>query len=139
MAGGVVAVTRYRVAAKHWELGWGLHIDGVGVTQAATLASAGGMVRDYLTAITGTQPGEIEIDYSIELDDELSAELDDELSAEIEAARGASREAERLQGEAAARWRTVARQLSKDRHMTGSDVAAVLNVSPQRVTGERLG
>jgi hypothetical protein len=61
-------------------------------------------------------------------------ELDDELSAEIEAAREASREAEQLQRKAAARWRAVARQLSKDRRMTGSDVAAVLDVSPQRVS-----
>jgi hypothetical protein len=122
----MVAVTRYRVTAKRWEFGWELHIDGVGVTQSATLASAGRMVWDYLAAVTGAEPGEIEVDYRIELDDELSAE--------IESARQASREAERLQREAAARWRAIARLLSKDRRMTGSDVAAVLNVSPQRVS-----
>lgn len=119
-------MTTYQVTARRWELGWELHIDGIGVTQAATLASAGRMVGDYVAALTGADPGEIAVDYRIELDDQLSAE--------IEAAREASREAERLQREAAARWRAVARQLSKDRRMTGSDVAAVLDVSPQRVS-----
>jgi DNA-directed RNA polymerase specialized sigma subunit len=119
-------VRTYNVAARRWELGWELHIDGIGVTQVATLASAGRAIRDYVAALTGADPGEIAVDYQIELDDELSTE--------IEAAREASREAERLQREAAARWRAVARQLSKDQHMTGSDVAAVLNVSPQRVS-----
>lgn len=119
-------MTTYQVTARRWELGWELHIDGIGVTQAATLASAGRMVGDYIAALTGTNPGEIAVDYRIELDDELAAE--------IEAAREASREAEQLQREAAARWRAVARQLSKDQRMTGSDVAAVLDVSPQRVS-----
>jgi hypothetical protein len=96
-------VTTYKVTARRWELGWELHINGIGVTQAATLASAGRMVRDYVAALTGADPGETAVDYQIELDDELSAEIE------------AAREAERLQREAAARWRAVARQLSKDR------------------------
>lgn len=119
-------MTTYKVTARRWELGWELHIEGIGVTQTPTLTSAGRMVRDYVTALTGADPGENTVDYQIELDDELSANID--------AAREASREAERLQREAAARWRAVARQLSKDRHMTGSDIAAVLDVSPQRVS-----
>jgi hypothetical protein len=52
-------MTTYRVTARRWELGWELHIDGIGVTQAATLASAGHMIRDYVTALTGTDPDEI--------------------------------------------------------------------------------
>jgi hypothetical protein len=107
-------------------LGWELHIDGIGVTQVATSASVGRIIRDYIVALTGADSGEIVIDYQIELDEELFAE--------IKAAREASREAERLQREAAARWRAIARQLSKDHRMTGSDVAVVLDVSPQRVS-----
>lgn len=107
-------------------MGWELHIEGIGVTQATTLASAGRMVRDYIGAVTGADPGKVSLEYQIELDDELAAE--------IEAARQASREAEGLQREAASRWRAVARQLSKDRRMAGSDVAAILGVSPQRVS-----
>lgn len=34
-------MTTYQVTARRWELGWELHIKGIGVTQAATLASAG--------------------------------------------------------------------------------------------------
>jgi hypothetical protein len=37
---GVVAVTEYHVTARRWAHGWELHIDGVGVTQSRTLASA---------------------------------------------------------------------------------------------------
>ncbi|MBV9143548.1 MAG: hypothetical protein JO115_21985 [Pseudonocardiales bacterium] len=62
-------MTTYRVTARRWELGWELHIDGIGVTQVATLASAGRMIRDYIAALTGTDPGKIIIDYQIELDD----------------------------------------------------------------------
>jgi hypothetical protein len=120
----VAAVTTYKVTAKRWELGWELHIKGLGVTQVTTLASAGRVIRDCIAALTGTDPapGEIVVDYQIELDDELAAEIE------------AAREAERLQREAAARGRAIARQLSRDQHMTGSDVAAVLDVSPQRVS-----
>lgn len=94
-------MTTYKVTARRWELGWELHIERIGVTQAATPTSARRMVNDYVTAVTGADPGKIAIDYRIELDDELSAE--------IEAAREASREAERLQREAATRWRAIAR------------------------------
>jgi hypothetical protein len=89
----VAAVTTYQVTARLWELGWELHIDGIGVTQVTTLVSAGRMVRDYIAALTGADPGEMVIDYQIKLDDELATE--------IEAARKASGEAERLQREAA--------------------------------------
>jgi hypothetical protein len=38
----------YTVRARHWERGWELHVEGVGVTQSRTLARAEAMVRDYL-------------------------------------------------------------------------------------------
>jgi len=37
----------YSVTAKRGELDWELHIEGVGVTQSATLASTGRMARSF--------------------------------------------------------------------------------------------
>jgi hypothetical protein len=45
---------RYEVRAVRWEHGWELHIDGVGVTQARSLASAERQVLDYAATLTGT-------------------------------------------------------------------------------------
>lgn len=56
-------MTTYRVTARRWELGWELHIDAIGVTQVTTLASTGRVLRDYIAALTGADPGEIVIDY----------------------------------------------------------------------------
>jgi hypothetical protein len=41
-------MTTYNVTAKRWAKGWELHIDGVGVSQSRTLASAEGMAREYI-------------------------------------------------------------------------------------------
>ncbi|WP_154814843.1 hypothetical protein [Actinophytocola xinjiangensis] len=41
----------YIVRAKRWKGGWELHINGEGVTQARTLASAEQVVRDYIATL----------------------------------------------------------------------------------------
>jgi hypothetical protein len=47
-----VPVVTYDVLAKRWKRGWELHIDGIGVTQAASLAGAEDAVRDYIATLT---------------------------------------------------------------------------------------
>lgn len=42
---------RYVVRAKRWAEGWELYIDGLGVTQSRTLATAERQVRDYLETL----------------------------------------------------------------------------------------
>ena len=42
----------YTVAARRWKHGWELHIDGIGVTQSKTLATAASMVREYIESLT---------------------------------------------------------------------------------------
>jgi hypothetical protein len=42
----------YTVAAKRCKQGWELRIDGVGVTQSLTFATAHQVVRDYIETIT---------------------------------------------------------------------------------------
>jgi len=41
-------MTTYTVHARRWTRGWELHIDGVGVTQSATLDDAAATVTDYV-------------------------------------------------------------------------------------------
>ena len=46
------ATERYNVIARRWKHGWELHIEGLGVTQSKTLATADAMVRDYIESLT---------------------------------------------------------------------------------------
>ena len=39
------------VRATHWKLGWELELDGGGITQTRTLATAVQQVRDYLDTV----------------------------------------------------------------------------------------
>lgn len=119
-------MTTYHVTAKRWAHGWELHIDGVGVTQARTLLSAEDMVRDYV-ALT------LDLDDDSSFEVHIRPELDGNLAEEVETARQAVRDAEQAQRDAAAQSRTIARRL-KEAGLSGSDIAAVLKVSTQRVS-----
>jgi DNA-directed RNA polymerase specialized sigma subunit len=115
----------YHVTATRWPLGWELDIDGVGVTQSRTLATAEKAVRSYLGMDDCLDAETAEV--------VISPELDGNLASEAEAAREATRQAEHARDEAAAKARKVAREL-KATGMSGADVAVVLGVSPQRVS-----
>lgn len=116
----------YTVTAKRWQLGWELHVEGLGVTQSRSLASAGRMAREYIAAM-------------LDLDDEdaiavqLVPELDTETTAEVQATRAATRRAEQARHEAAQRARTLVQHLQAS-GLSKSDVAVVLGVSTQRVS-----
>ena len=121
----------YTVQAKRWARGWELHIfdaEGaeVGVTQSHTIAGADRMVRDYLALLFDAEPDSFELD--------IRPDLGADVAAEVERARRATREAEQAQKDAARRWSALARHLKEERGLTGGDVAAVLDVSPQRVS-----
>jgi hypothetical protein len=59
----------YTVAARRWKHGWELHIDGIGVTQSKTLATAASMVRDYIESLTDQDVTTEEIVIVPELDE----------------------------------------------------------------------
>jgi len=118
-------VTTYQVIAKRWARGWELHIDGVGVTQSRTLGEAEGMVRDYVAATLDVP----EDSFNVTITPQVGAGLD----SAAEAVRQATRAAAEAARQAAEQTRTVARQL-KDRGLSGRDIAAILKVSPQRVS-----
>jgi DNA-directed RNA polymerase specialized sigma subunit len=118
-------MTRYDVTARHWKHGWELHIEGVGVTQSRNLAEAETMVRDYVESLTGVDASDAEVT--------ISPEVGDGLDEEARAAREAVAAADRATREAAARSRRVACDLRRA-GLSGRDIAAVLQVSAQRVS-----
>lgn len=115
----------YKVRARRWERGWELHIEDVGVTQSHTLRDAERMVCDYISLDTGAEPGSFAV--------EITPEIGGELGERTAAARRAVAAAERAQRDAAASSRAVARQLH-GAGLNGRDIAAVLGVTPQRVS-----
>lgn len=116
----------YVVLAKRWKRGWELHVDGVGVTQAGTLSKAEAVAREYIA-------------FALDLDDENSfdvdvvPQLDAELAEQVRSARADVRDAERRQREAAAKQREVAKNLGAS-GLSGREIAAVLGLTPQRVS-----
>jgi hypothetical protein len=121
----VVAVSTYRVRAKRWEHGWELHIEGVGVTQSHGLKDAATMARDLISRRLDVP----EDSFSVEVTPEIGNGLDERATA----ARAAVRDAASAQQKAAAQSREAARLLQRA-GLTGRDIAAVLQVSPQRVS-----
>jgi hypothetical protein len=127
---GLVAVTKTKTKTKtcvaraiRWDKGWELHVEGVGVTQSHGLTDAVPMIVDYVRVMTGEAPEKV--DLHIEVGDNL-----DELIALTRRHVAQAAEAQKV---AAEESRKVARRL-KDKGLTGRDIAAVLGVSPQRVS-----
>ncbi|MEU0118559.1 hypothetical protein ABZ137_33970 [Streptomyces bobili] len=120
-------VTRmtYGTVAKRWKHGWELHIEGVGVTQSRTLLDAEPMVRDYVALLLDVP----EDSFDVKVTPEIGAGVDGELVG----LRDADQAAEAAQERAAAQRRKVARRLDS-LGLSGREIAAVLKVSPQRVS-----
>ncbi|MEU5320419.1 hypothetical protein AB0G67_27265 [Streptomyces sp. NPDC021056] len=117
--------TTYVVVAKRWKRGWELHIDGVGVTQSKTLLDAEAMARDYIGLVR-----EIPLEsFDLKVTPEIGAGVD----GEILGLRNADREAEAAQERAASQRRKVAHKLESI-GLSGREIAAVLRISPQRVS-----
>lgn len=115
----------YTVTAKRWKGGWELHINGEGVTQARTLASAEQAVRDYIATLHDLD--------EVTDDVVIVPELDRETRAKIRKVKERQREVERVQREVAADARSVVREL-RSRGLSVTDVAAVLDLSRGRVS-----
>lgn len=112
---------KYTARAVHWDGGWELHIDGVGVTQVRLFKDAAGQVADYLDTM-GLAWDEVAIRADI-------GQLADEI---VEAKRLAA-EAEELQTTAALKWRHSAREL-RDLGLSVTDVASLMEISRGRVS-----
>lgn len=115
----------YSVRAKRWEHGWELHIADVGVTQSHGLRDAETMARDLISRRLDVP----EDSFAVEVTPEIGHGLDEQATA----ARAAVRAAASAQQKAAAQSREAA-HLLQHAGLTGRDIAAVLQVSPQRVS-----
>ena len=115
----------WTVTAKRWAGGWELHIDGLGVTQSRTLATAERIVRDYIETLT---------DESADGDSVvIQPEIAHGLVARVVQAREHTRDAERAQREAAQEVRDVVHDLRAE-GLSVADTAALLGVSRGRVS-----
>ncbi|WP_265560802.1 hypothetical protein [Streptomyces hygroscopicus] len=119
-------MTAYNVRAVRAGKYWELHIDSVGVTQSRNLTTdADEMIRSYIHMMKGDAPESVTY--------KLTTKVGDGLDVEAAEAREAAREAEKAVAVAAARNRAAARHL-RAAGLSGRDTAAVLGVTPQRVS-----
>lgn len=118
----------YHVTAKRWSLGWELHVEGVGVTQSSSLATAPKMAREYIVSMLDLPDEDMD-----RIEVSIVPELDPALASETEAAKEATRRAEQARDEAARKSRQAVRDLQAA-GLSGTDVAEVLGVSTQRVS-----
>lgn len=123
-AGRVVAVSeRYVATAKRWKHGWELHVEGVGVTQVRTLATADQQIRDLVETM-------LDVDAS---DAEIVLDVTDPAAAGVTRTKVKTALATALQLEAAAEARREAHQL-REAGYSVSDIAVVMDVSRGRVS-----
>jgi hypothetical protein len=124
----VVEVTAFRVQAQRVERWWMLtSVDAPGaVSQVRSLAQAETTIREAIAFVQGIPEGA----FTVTVEPLLAPEHQHELTR----ARDAMADAEHAMAAAAEQSRELVRVLSQDAGMTGSDIAAVLNVSKQRVS-----
>lgn len=113
------------VTARQWSGGWELEIDENNVTQVRTLANAKQQVIDYLDTLdSDSDHSETEVHIIPALG---------EITRKIKESKEATARAIQLQAEAGSKNREIVREL-RSKHLSVSDVAAVLEISRGRVT-----
>jgi hypothetical protein len=95
------------------------------ISQSRRLADGPRLMREAIAFVADVAPETVQV--------ELVPALPSQLWAEVERAKQAVRELEARQREVAALSRNAARHL-KEEGLSGADAAAVLGVSPQRVS-----
>jgi len=115
-------VTRTATAVREGRF-WVVDVPGVGGTQGRSIREARAMAADLVEAMTGHAE-----------DVDVQFELPDDVREAVDHARATSAEAQRLACVAADEYRQAVRDLVVDRGMSKADVAALLQVSQQRVS-----
>ncbi|MQA64202.1 MAG: hypothetical protein GEU86_22725 [Actinophytocola sp.] len=115
----------YQAKAVREDGWWVVHVDGIGVTQGRSVAEARRMAPDLVAAVLDVDVESVEVD--VEFDLPCGA------TEKVREARDATRRAAEVQQEAAEQQRRVVKQL-KASGLSGTDVAAILGVSTQRVS-----
>lgn len=123
---GMAAMTTW-IARTHLEPPWWvIEVDGVGATQARSLALVESVATDMIATVLDIVEASIEV--------EVVAELDPALNEEIDSVRASLAELEAMKHETARRSRAMVRHLVDGLGIRGRDAALLLGVSPQRVS-----
>jgi hypothetical protein len=119
------ATARYNVTAKRWKHGWELHVEGIGVTQSKTLATADQMVRDYIESLTDRV---LPDDAVITISPELGA-----LGEKVTTMNELYAQADRTEREASQTKVTLVYELRGEGYSV-TDMAVILGVSRGRIS-----
>ena len=118
-------MTTYTARAHREGKWWVLDVEGVGTTQARTINDCQAQAADLIEAMTGEQVPAYDV--------ALHVALPPKWERKVQAARRASQRAQQAQHDAAAKTRTVVRELAEQEHLSQNDLAAILGVSRQRI------
>jgi DNA-directed RNA polymerase specialized sigma subunit len=119
-------VTDYKARAWREDAWWVIDIEGVGATQAKTVDKIDHMARALVADLKNVPHDKVHVSVQIDLPDEVAQDVRTMKEKSSQAA-DLTREAARLQ-------REVVQRLHADQHMTGKEIAAVLGVTPGRVS-----
>ena len=122
-----VARKRYRVTATRAGKWWVLQGDAVpnAITQVKKLSDAPEWIAEALSMVLKKTVAPEQIDIAIEVEPHVQAEIERTRTAILELAQ--------IQENVAIQSRALVRNLNS-MQMTGVDIAAVLQISPQRVS-----
>ena len=115
----------YEVVAKRWRRGWELHITGIGVTQTRSLTDAEEMARDYIASDLDVPEDSFQV--------RVVPEVGNGIDRKIKQTHQDIRAAAQAQSAAAESSRALVTEL-KALGLSGRDTAAVLGITPQRVS-----
>lgn len=118
-------IHRYAVTARRWEHGWELYDGQEILTQSATLADAPAQVRDYLATVHDAEPEDFEVT--------VTADLGGDEADIADTARRIG-EVQQESAELASHWRELASRLRFVVGLSVRDTAAVMGISPGRVS-----
>jgi DNA-directed RNA polymerase specialized sigma subunit len=119
-------MTDYRARAWREDPWWVIEVEGVGATQAKTVDKIDHMARALVADVEGVPYDEVGITVHIDLPDAVAQDVRTMKETSARAA-DLTREAARLQ-------REVVQKLHVNEHLTGREIAAVLGVTPGRVS-----
>jgi DNA-directed RNA polymerase specialized sigma24 family protein len=118
-------VKTYTATATREGRYWVIDVKGVGVTQARNLREAHVMAADLISAVRDIPATQVNVS--------IAADLEPEIARQVAETKKALAAFDKAQRDIARQQRSVVARL-RGAGLTGADTAAVLGVSPQRVS-----
>lgn len=120
-----MSTQHYSATATREGKWWVVEIGDLGTTQGRSASEAREMAKDLVAAMLDVPLTDVDV--------EVTFEVGGELGEEVQQALEANYEAELAKTEAASNYRKVVADL-KASGLSGADIAAVLEIAPQRVS-----